>query len=153
MNKNIIIIVLVVVALAVGGYLFFAKQGLAPTATPTPTASQPNQTPVVYTDPSSFAPSFSQCSPSEFKTPFPGNNATFSITVFGVENDKCHYAIKVVDQNGAAIQGGPPGIDCMIPTELMSDDVLGHLFGQDTVPGQEKTLAEQTKIETDYCNR
>ena len=153
MNKNIIIVVLVIIVLAVGGYLFFAKQGLAPAITPTPTASQPNQTPVVYTDPSNFAPSFSQCSSSEFKTPFPGPNATFVITVFGVENGKCHYAVKVVGQNGLAIQGGPPAIDCKVPKELMSDDVLGHLFGMDTAPGKEQTLAEQTKIETDYCTK
>jgi hypothetical protein len=153
MNKNTIIVVLVVIILVVGGYFFFVKQGSAPATTPTPTASQPNQTPVVYTDPSSFAPSFSQCSSSEFKTAFPGNNATFVITVLGVENGKCHYTVKIVDQNGVAIQGGPPGVDCKVPKELMSDDVLGHLFGMDTAPGKEQTLAEQTKIETDYCNK
>lgn len=151
MNKNIIIVILVVVILAVVGYFIFVKQSSAPasipTATSVPATSQPEQTgPVVYTDAPGFAPSFSQCSPSEFKTPFPGDNI-YVITVFGLENSKCHYAVKVVDKNGVVVQGGPPEIDCNVPEELISNDVLLHLFGADT----EKTLAEQTKIETDYC--
>jgi len=148
MNKNIIIVVLIVVILAIGGYFIFTKKSSGPATNSLPTTGQSKQTgPVAYTDASSFASSFLQCSPSELKMPFPGNS-TYIVTVFGVENGKCHYAIKVVGQNGAVLRSGG---DCKVPSELITEDVLGHLFGNDKTPGKEKTLAEQTKIETDYC--
>jgi len=152
MSKNAIIITLVVIILIIGGYFIFVKQGSAPTPTTTsvPAAGQPKQTnPVAYTDASSFAPSFLQCSPGELKMPFPGNN-TYVITVFGVENGNCHYAGRIVDQNGLAVKGGPPESDCRVPIALINSDVFGHLFGSDKTPA---VKAAQDKIEADYCTK
>lgn len=155
MSKNIIIVILVVVILAIGGYFIFIKQSPAPTpaTTPAPAAGQPKQTnPVAYTDASSFAPSFLQCSPGELKMPFLGNN-TYVIAVFGVENGNCHYAVKVVDQGGVVVQGGAGGVDCKVPKGLITEDVLGHLFGADKVAGKEAVKVAQDKIEADYCTK
>ena len=157
MSKNSIIITLIVAILVIGGYFIFVKQSSAPTETPSttsvPAAGQPKPTsPVAYTDASSFALSFLQCTPSELKMPFPGNN-TYVITVFGVENGDCHYAIKVVDQNGVVVQGGAGGIDCKVPKGLITEDVLGHLFGVDKAAGKEAVKATQDKIEADYCKK
>lgn len=147
MNKNIIIAVLALIILAIGGYFIFIKKNSTPA--PTPAASQPEQAkPVAYTDPISFAPGFLQCSPSELKMPFPGNN-TYVNTMFGIEDGKCHYTLKVVDQKGVVLMG----IDCKVPKELITEDILGHVFGADEVPGKEKVLAEQNKIEADYCKK
>lgn len=141
MNKNIIIGVLVVIILVVGGYFIFIKQGSPPAG------NQPEQADLVaFTDPTSFAPSFLQCSPSELKMPFPGNN-TYISSMFGIENGKCHYTLKVVDQKGVTLAEN----DCKVPKELISEDILGHVFGNDKAPGKEKVLAEQNKIEADYC--
>jgi hypothetical protein len=149
MNKNIIIVVLVVVILAGGGYVIFMKKGPAPAQTPVPAASQPKQPSLVaYTDPPSFAPSFLKYGPSELKMPFPGNN-TYVATALGVENGKCHYILKVVDQNGVALNG----IDCQVPKELITTDILDHVFGNDNAPGKEKILAAQNKIEADHCQK
>jgi hypothetical protein len=155
MSKNIIIVILVVVILAIGGYFIFIKQSSvpAPATTSSPAAGQPEQTkPVAYSDPSSFAPSFLQCSPSELKMPFSGNN-TYIITVFGIENGNCHYTAKVVDQSGVVAQGGAGGVDCKVPKGLITEDVLGHLFGADKVAGKEAVKLAQDKIEADYCTK
>ncbi|MFH0712708.1 MAG: hypothetical protein V2A55_02555 [Candidatus Jorgensenbacteria bacterium] len=145
MSKKAIIIALVVIILLVGGYFIFIKSGS------TPVTGQPEQTnPIAYTDAPAFAPSFLQCSPSELKIPFTGNN-TYVITVFGVENGNCHYAVKVVDQNDVVIQGGVVGIDCNVPEGLITEDVLGHLFGVDKAEGKEAVKAVQDKVEADYC--
>ncbi len=150
MSKNIIIIIAVVI-LAIVAYFIFTNQGSAPATTSVPATGQPAQTnPVAYTDASSFSQSFLQCNPSELKMPFPGNS-TYVITVFGVESGNCHYAVKVTDQNGVAVQGGAGGIDCRVPKVLINSDVLDHLFGVDKASGKESILAEQNKIEADYC--
>ncbi|MGC9610848.1 MAG: hypothetical protein ABSE68_01350 [Minisyncoccia bacterium] len=152
MNKNIIVAILVVVILAIGAYFIFIKQGSAPATNSIPAGGQPNQTPVAYTDASSFSQSFLRCIPSELKMPFPGNS-TYVITVFGVENGNCHYATKVVGQNGAAVSGAG-GVDCKVPEGLIStSDILGHLFGVDKGPGREAMKAEQDKIEANYCKK
>ena len=155
MNKNILIIVLVVIVLVVGGYFVFVKKGSAPagapTSTSTPIAGQPGQAaaPITYTDPASFSSGFLQCSPSVLKMPFGGTNS-YIITVFGVEGGTCHYASKIVDQNGVAFQGT---VDCQVPKPLITSGILDHLFGQDKAPGKEAILAAQTKIETSYCKK
>jgi len=155
MDKHAVIVVLVVIILALGGYFVFVKQSLITTTNPTlnttalPTTDQSKQTnSVIFTDPPSFAPSFLQCTPSELRMPFPGDNIYVN-TVYGVENDKCHYILKVVNKDNVALQG----IDCLVPKELISTDILNHVFGGDKVPGQEKILAEQNKIEADYCKK
>lgn len=148
MNKNIISVVLVVIIIAFGIYFIFTKQGLAPATVSVPVTDQSKQTEsTIYVDVPNFSRSFLQCSPSELKMPFMGTN-TLVITVFGIENDKCHYVSKVIDKNGAEIFSGT---DCSVPKELITEDLFGHFFGQDKAPGKEKTLAEQTKIEADYC--
>ncbi len=160
MNKTAVIVILVVIIIAVGSYFVFTRRGSAPVVAPTaapsatpitnqPSAVQPAQTgPVAYTDPPSFAPRFLQCSPSELKMPFTGTNS-YVVTVFGVQNGICHFASKVVNQSGVTVNGGVG--DCRVPKALITADVLGHLFGADKAPGQEKVLATQTKLQTEYC--
>jgi hypothetical protein len=158
MNKKIIIIALIVIILIIGGYFIFINRSSAPTpvsnltstpiASPVPATGQPAQTgSVAYTDPNSFAPGFLQCSSSELKMPFSGNNI-YVATVFGIENGNCHYAVKIVDQNGLAVQGGPPGSDCKVPMALINGDVFAHLFGADKTPA---VKAAQIKLQADYC--
>jgi hypothetical protein len=78
--------------------------------------------------------------------PFGGSNTY----VYGMEAGRCHYASKVVDPKGVVVQTGG---DCRVPQALVNGDLLGHFFGQDTSPGKEATLAQQTKIESDYCQK
>jgi len=164
-NQNMAIVVSVAIILAVGACSAPAPATVSAPATPSapartsaaattsaPTASpSPSPAPAAYSDPPSFVPSFLRCSASELKTPFVGADV-FVITVFGLDNGKCHYAAKVVDKTGVALQIGV-GIDCIVPKELITEDLLGHLFGYDKAPGREKTFAEQNKIETDYCKK
>ena len=112
---------------------------------------QPSQQgPIQCEDPSCFSPHFLTCTPSELKMPFSEGN-TYIITVFGVENGKCHYALKMIDQTGALLSGGPGLLDCSVPLEKISADTLGHFFGADQVEGQEGIKAVQDQIEKDYC--
>lgn len=106
--------------------------------------------PASCTDPSCLMSYFLACQPSELKMPFVQNN-TFQITVLGLENGKCHYQSKVVDQNGVVITGGTN--DCSVPKEMLTNATFGHFFGEDKAPGKEKVKAEQDKIEQDYCKK
>ncbi|HEY5475393.1 MAG TPA: hypothetical protein VIK11_01645 [Tepidiformaceae bacterium] len=149
--KRILWNIAMVAAIGVGA----ACGGGGANATPVPTIASPvlatpTPTPVpVFTDPPSFASSFLQCSPGELQMPFGGTN-TYVVTVFGMEAGNCHYASKVVDPKGGVVQSGG---DCRVPQALVNGDLLGHFFGQDAGPGKEATLAQQTKIETDYCQK
>jgi hypothetical protein len=82
--------------------------------------------------------------------PFVGGSSII-ITVFGMESNLCHYGVKVVDENGNALAGGPPSSDCRVPIERITQDTFGHFFGQDSGPGQESIKAEQDKIANEFC--
>lgn len=127
MNKNIIVVVLILAVLAAGSYFLFANKSAAP----------------------SFSKNFLQCNPSELKMKFTGASS-YVITVLGVENGACHYTAKVVDQSGAVLPNGPVGIDCRVPQALIIADTLDRLLGQDKTPS---VAAEQTKLQTDYCTK
>ncbi|MCL5438925.1 MAG: hypothetical protein M1268_02965 [Patescibacteria group bacterium] len=162
------IFLLLVVAGIISYFLLFKGKATSPvvTATPTlmptsrvptstpissPTASLKPTGPVSCSDPQCLASNFLQCKASKLTMPFGGGgNSTYIITVFGLENGKCHYSSKVVDQNGAPLISE---VDCVVPKELITDDIITHFFGNDKMPGKEKILAEQTKIETDYCKK
>lgn len=106
---------------------------------------------VICTDSVCFQPKFLTCTPSELRMPF-ADSATFAVTVFGLENGKCHYTIQVINQSDTEPEGGlPPTINCYLPFEQLSNNVLMHLFGLDKEPGQENIKKEQDKLETEYC--
>ena len=128
MNRKVMSIALVAV-IAIGGYFIFAKQG-SPLIT-----DQTKQTDlVVYTDPTSFLPSFLQCSPSELNMPSSNTKTnTLVITVFGLENGKCHYAGKLVNKKGATVQLAQDGfgvMDCKVPMRLINTNFFENdMFG------------------------
>jgi len=103
----------------------------------------------VCTDPPCLLPYFLACNPSELSMDFVGNT-TYVITVAGLENENCHYATKITDKEGNALQG-MPAMDCVVPKEKISMDMLGHLFGSDKEPGKEAIKAQQDKLQADYC--
>jgi len=98
-------------------------------------------------DSACFAAEFSKCQPSEFKTSF-GPGGTYIITVFGLENGKCHYQGGVYGSDGKLLT---PGLECNLPPAEISSDTFGHFFGQDKSPGQETIRAKQDKLQQDYC--
>ena len=108
--------------------------------------------PIQCTDPQCLYPQFMACNPSEMKIPFNEEGITYVITVFGAENGKCHYALKVVDKDGNVPTGGPTA-DCKVPIEKITEDTFGHLFGSDSVAGKESIKIEQDKLEADYCTK
>ncbi len=99
-----------------------------------------------------LGPYFLKCTPAELKMPF-GDNAFLVITVFGIENGKCHYVAKVVDSSGKAIPAGPPTTECFMPVDKITTATFNHLFGGDTATGQETVKAEQDKLFADYCSQ
>ena len=125
MNKNMLLVVLILAILAAGSYAVFANKSDAP----------------------SFSKNFLQCSPGELSMLFP-NSSVYTITIIGAESGICHYTAKVVDQNSALLLNGPGGIDCRVPQALITVMTLDHLLGQDKTS---EILAEQTKLQTDYC--
>ena len=76
----------------------------------------------------------------------------YVITVFGMENGKCHYSAKIINASGDVIPG-MPATDCYVPKEKISEGTFWHFFGQDKEPGNEAIKAEQDKIEADYCTK
>lgn len=144
MNKKIIIIAVVVILVGVLGFLIMKKLAGGPQSTGVGTTKK-----VTCTDPTCLAPRFLSCSLTELKMPFQ-EQFTYVISVLGIENGKCHYTSKVVDQNGTVVQSE---VDCKVPKELVTSDVLGHFFGQDKASGKEAIKAQQDKIESDYCTK
>ena len=106
---------------------------------------------VQCTDPQCLYPQFMACNPSEMKMPFL-NETNYVITVFGIENGKCHYALKIIYQDGT-VPTGIPITDCNVPIEKVTQDTFGHMFGSDTEAGKEAIKIEQDKIEADYCTK
>jgi hypothetical protein len=103
-------------------------------------------TPVKCSDAGCLQPYFLSCTSSVMTMPFV-EGSFFTITVFGTENDLCHYAATIMDKDGKSIPGGPPSADCRVPIEKISEDTFGHFFGQ----GTDSIKAEQDKIENDFC--
>ena len=99
-----------------------------------------------------FAPYFLKCTPVELKMPF-GDDAFFMITVFGIEDGKCHYTVKVVDASGKTITAGPPATECFMPVNKITTATVDHLFGADSVVGKETVKAEQDQLFVDYCSQ
>jgi hypothetical protein len=97
--------------------------------------------------PQCFSPYFLKCTPVELKMPF-SDSAFLIITVFGVEDGKCHYASKIVDASGKAIPLGPPSTECFVPVDKITTATVEHFFGANQT---EDAKAEQDKIEADYC--
>lgn len=142
------IIHILLLAISLIGVVFIS--GCAKYAqTATPTNQQAG--PVQCTDSSCFQPQFLACNPSELKIPF-AEGITYVITVFGIADGKCHYAFKLVDNDGKAISGMQV-TDCNVPKEKITQDTFGHFFGQDKLPGKESIKVEQDKIEADYCTK
>ncbi len=124
--------------------------GCSPTPTLTPIETLPTPTAVKCSDPGCLQPQFLACNSSVMTMPFM-EGSFFVITVFGKENNFCHYSGAVVDKSGNPVSGGPPTTDCKVPLEKINQDTLGHFFGQDKASGKEAIKAEQDKIESDYC--
>jgi len=82
--------------------------------------------------------------------PFSGDTI-YQITVFGIEDGKCHFATKIVDSSGKAISVGPPPIECFMPVDKITSATVDHLFGGDTVAGKETVKAEQDQLFAEYC--
>jgi hypothetical protein len=127
------------------------KQSVA-NPVPNPAEQNLNQPPsesVSCIDPVCMMSHFLACDKSELRMPFI-QNSTYQITVLGLENGKCHYQSKVIDQNGGVSSGIS---DCLVPKEAVTENTYGHFFGQDKESGKEKIKAEQDKIEQDYCKK
>jgi hypothetical protein len=73
--------------------------------------------------------------------PFIGNT-TYNITIVGLEGGKCHFKLSLP-------MGGVQ--DCLMPTESMTVETLGHLFGSDKAPGQEAVLQRQETLYNESC--
>jgi len=113
---------------------------LSPTATPTPT-------PVLCSDALCLMPQFLACATSRLTMPFM-EGSSYVVTVYGKENGLCRYSPTVLDtKTNAQLRSS----ECNVPMEKITKDTYGHLFGQDTGPGQEAIKAQQDKLENDYC--
>jgi hypothetical protein len=103
----------------------------------------------VCADPPCLVPYFLACNPSELTMPFL-NGTNYVITVFRLEDGKCHYGAKITDKDGKAIPD-MLSLDCRVPMDKLSMDTLDHFFGGDKVPGKEAIRDQQEKLQADYC--
>lgn len=150
MKNKILILAVVLLGLSFLAVGCGKNNNVVPNQTGTPTTSQTTDQTTkkdCHGDSACFAAEFSKCNPSEFQTPF-GSQGTYIVTVFGLENGKCHYQGGVYSSEGKLLT---PGLDCNLPLAEISADTFGHFFGQDKVPGQEAIRAKQDKLQQDYC--
>jgi len=136
-NKNLLIIVAVVIiaVLAVYFFLIRGKNNNQPTPTPTATplanaTATPISGKITCNDIPCIGSNFLSCTPAELK--FTPQDATSSIilTVFGTENEKCHFQMNM----------GGHGADCFFAKENLNFQVLNQIFGNPE--GQEEVVSK-----------
>lgn len=107
--------------------------------------------PVICTDLGCFMPLLAACSPAQMSMKL-STGVNYVITVVGLEWDKCHHTMKVVDDAWIMI-AWMPASDCSLPQTEMNDNYFLHFFGQDKEVGKENILANNTKLEQQYCTQ
>jgi len=113
-----------------------------------PVVPSPSSAVVSCSDPTCLLPQFLACAKSELKMPFMGN-ATYTITVLGLQDDNCGYTLSVVSADGTPVPG--TNRQCLVPKNIITSDTFGHFFGEDGAPGKEGVKAEQDRIQATYC--
>ena len=113
MKKQLVIIIGLVILVLILGLIFIMRK---PKTTIAPTTS--NTTTVVNTGPvdcagdaSCLSTNLLSCQPAEFKMDFTTPGSKYIITVYGKEDDNCHYDFKVLNADGSLMAGS----DCQVP--------------------------------------
>lgn len=71
-------------------------------------------------DSSCLKQNFISCQPAVFSMPF-GENNTYDITVYGIENNTCHFKTSAMGRSS----------DCFYPLNETTNAAFAHFFGQD----------------------
>ena len=145
MNKKIIIAIILVVLVIVVYFAFFRKPNTRIIQTTTTTIKEGTSSESVdcADNGACLSAHILSCEAAEFKMDFTTPGSKYTITVYGKEDGKCHYGLKVLNADGSLMAG----IDCKMPLTSMSDDTFKHLFGQDT--GTVKDA--QNQLQATYC--
>jgi len=92
-----------------------------------------------------FLNQLQKCRVAEFKVVSP--DGEFQSSIIGLVGDRCYYTVGQY-KDGVLVGSS---LDCRLPLNLITNDVVDHLLGQDKIVGKEDIKAEQDKIQTEYC--
>ncbi|MCX6737117.1 MAG: hypothetical protein NTW73_03480 [Candidatus Parcubacteria bacterium] len=114
-NKTLLILIAVVIVLGIVLFtmVFTGKQTTAPTTEPV------NENATVNSNSETFLQDFVACKVNQIVGQGADPSQTFTASILGIENGKCHYKLDV----------GGSGVDCLFPSEALSDKLLNQLFG------------------------
>ena len=87
---------------------------------------------VICNDPPCLGQYFPTCTPTELIMKSEGQN--IEIIIYGFENDKCHYSMKM---------NGITAADCFFKKEDLNNKILNQMFGNKE--GQDAIIAEACK--------
>ncbi len=136
-NKNLYIVLAILVLVVIGGGLFFflgnrdvqnkTEVGQQTTAEPSTEVPAPAADTTMVDcgeqeDPGCFMNRMNGCLPVTTKMTGSDDKTSIEITILGVEDEKCHFQRKVNDVLD---------LDCRFPKGTLNDDTLGQIFGDD----------------------
>ncbi|MDP2856069.1 MAG: hypothetical protein Q8N90_03065 [bacterium] len=140
-NKTTLLIIAAVIIIAVLAIYFFVfrktnPSNYAPVAEATPTATASSATSggkVVCSDGPCIATNFFSCTPAELTMTDPNSTTSITISVFGTENEKCHYQMNADGH----------GLDCFFAKESLNENLLNQMFGNEV--GQAQVVTDSCK--------
>lgn len=135
-NKTTLLIIIAVVIVAALAIYFFVfrktnPSNYAPVAEATPTAANAGK--VVCTTGPCIAANFYSCTPAELTMTDPNSTTSIIISVFGTENEKCHYQMNADGH----------GLDCFFAKESLNENLLNQMFGNEV--GQAQIVSDSCK--------
>lgn len=114
-NKTLLIViaVIIVLAIAVFAVMYFGKQKAVAPTNPSNGTLDDNM--------SALSKNFLACTQYSLTSPSSDNTQSFTVSILGIENSKCHYKLDV----------GGHGLDCLFPTSALSGKLLNQVFGNE----------------------
>lgn len=145
MKKKVIIISFVLLVLILGIILIIRKPQTtqAPTSKSTILENIENNSVNCADDSNCLLNNLLSCHSAIFSKDFTMPGSKYFITIYGKEDDKCHFDFKTIDAEGSLLVGS----DCQIPMTSLTTDTFKHLFGLDT--GKAKEI--QNTLYNTYC--
>ncbi|MDD5639217.1 MAG: hypothetical protein PHR47_00180 [Candidatus Pacebacteria bacterium] len=145
-NKNLYIVIIILVFVIIGGGLFFffnnnannktneQQVAVPPSKTEQPTTSEKMVNCGKAEDPGCFVNRMNGCLPVTVEMTGSDKTTKIELTIFGIENDKCHFQRKINDVID---------LNCYFPKGTMNMDTLDQTFGNDK--GLQKVVDENCK--------
>lgn len=134
-KKGLYAIIVILILIVVGGGIFFlSKNGNVEEETQAPATENEMVDCGKAQDPMCFMGRMNGCLPVTTEMVGSDNSTKINLTIFGVENEKCHFQRKI---------NGVVDLNCYFPKGTMNWDTIDQTFGNDK--GLQKVVDDNCK--------